>query len=127
MKKYKMILEKTDTGFSAYSPDHPVFTTGDSINDVINNSVEAFNLFLEEKLETTNAEQIELELDFQQFFQYYNVINSKVLAEKIGMNPSLLSQYVSGKKKPSINQSKRIVAGINRIGRELSEIKLIFN
>lgn len=43
------------------------------------------------------------------------------------MNPSLLSQYVSGRKKPSINQSQRIMDGINRIGRELSELKLIFN
>lgn len=83
MKKFKMILEKTDTGFSAYSPEYPVFTTGESINEVINNTVEAFNLFLEEKFETARAEQIELELDFQQFFQYYNVINSKVLAEKL--------------------------------------------
>jgi predicted RNase H-like HicB family nuclease len=127
MKKYKMILEKTDTGFSAYSPDHPVFTTGESINKVISNSVEAINLFLEEKLETISAQEIELELDFQQFFQYYNIINSKMLAQKIGMNPSLLSQYVSGKKKPSFNQSQRIVAGINRIGNELSELKLTFN
>ena len=122
-----MILEKTETGFSAFSPDYPVFTTGESMNEVLHNSVEAFNLWLEEKSETIRPEQIKLELDFQQFFQFYNVINSKVLAEKIGMNPTLLSQYVSGKKKPSEAQSRRIVSGINRIGKELSELKLTFN
>ncbi len=122
-----MILEKTETGFSAFSPDYPVFTTGESMNEVLQNSVEAINLWLEEKSEIICSEQIKLELDFQQFFQFYNVINSKVLAEKIGMNPTLLSQYVSGKKKPSQTQSQRIVAGINRIGKELSELKLTFN
>lgn len=122
-----MILEKTETGFSAFSPDYPVFTTGESMNEVLQNSVEAFNLWLEEKSKTICSEQIKLELDFQQFFQFYNVINSKVLAEKMGMNPTLLSQYVSGKKKPSDTQSQRIVAGINRIGKELSELKLTFN
>jgi predicted RNase H-like HicB family nuclease len=127
MKKYRMILEKTETGFSAFSPDYPVFTTGESMNEVLQNAVEAINLWLEEKSETICSEQIKLELDFQQFFQFYNVINSKVLAEKIGMNPTLLSQYVSGKKKPSGTQSQRIVAGINRIGKELSELKLTFN
>ncbi|MBC6365719.1 type II toxin-antitoxin system HicB family antitoxin [Algoriphagus sp. AK58] len=127
MKKYRMIIEKTDTGFSAYSMDFPVFTTGDSMNEVFENSVEALNFYLEEKNLVVKPDQIKLEIDFQQFFQYYNVINAKVLAEKIGMNPTLLSQYVSGKKRPSEAQSQRILNGINRIGKELSELKLTFN
>ncbi len=127
MKKYRMILEKTDTGFSAYSPDFPVFTTGDNMNEVLENSLEAFQLHFEDSQISINAEQIKLELDFQQFFQYYSVINSRVLAEKIGMNPTLLSQYVSGKKKPSETQCQRIVSGINQIGKELSELKLTLN
>ncbi|MFN3757646.1 MAG: type II toxin-antitoxin system HicB family antitoxin [Algoriphagus aquaeductus] len=127
MKKYRMIIEKTDTGFSAYSMDFPVFTTGDSMNEVFENSVEALNFYLEEKNLVVKPDQIKLEIDFQQFFQYYNVINAKVLAEKIGMNPTLLSQYVSGKKKPSEAQSQKILTGINRIGKELSELKLTFN
>ncbi len=97
------------------------------MRDVLENSLEAFNLFFEESDSKMNATQIKLELDFQQFFQYYGVINSRVLAEKIGMNPSLLSQYVSGKKKPSDAQCQRIVSGINQIGRELSELNLTLN
>lgn len=127
MKKYRMIIEKTDTGFSAYSEDFPVFTTGGSMNEVLENSVEALNLYFEEINQIIKPDQIKLELDFQQFFQYYNVINAKVLAEKIGMNPTLLSQYVSGKKKPSEAQSQKILTGINRIGKELSELKLTYN
>lgn len=127
MKKYRMIIEKTDIGFSAYSEDFPVFTTGGSMNEVLENSVEALNLYFEEINQIIKPDQIKLALDFQQFFQYYNVINAKVLAEKIGMNPTLLSQYVSGKKKPSEAQSQKILTGINRIGKELSELKLTYN
>ena len=42
------------------------------------------------------------------------------------MNPTLLSQYVKGHKKPSENQTEKILAGIHQIGQELSEMNLIF-
>ena len=66
------------------------------------------------------------EIDFKQFFQYYKVLNSRFLADKIGMNPTLLSQYVQGHKKPSSSQTKKILTGIHQIGQELSEINLIY-
>ena len=55
----------------------------------------------------------------------YKVLNSKFLAQKIGMNPTPLSQYVQGHKKPSEKQTEKILAGIHQIGKELSEINLI--
>ena len=125
-KKIKMIVEKTDTGFSAYSEDYPIFTTGKTIPELINNAYEAAQLFFEEDNIKINHENIRFELDFKQFFQYYKVLNSKFLAEKIGMNPTLLSQYVQGRKKPSENQTEKILTGIQQIGRELSEMNLIY-
>jgi len=70
-------------------------------------------------------EDIELHLDFQQFFLYYRILNARYLAQRIGMNPALLSQYVRGKKKPSAAQSERILKGIQAVGRELSEINWV--
>jgi hypothetical protein len=52
-----------------------------------------------------------------------SIINAKFLAEKIGMNPTLLSQYVQGRKKPSETQTEKILSGIHQIGKELSEIR----
>ena len=46
-KKMKVIVEKNDTGFSAYAVDYPVFTTGDTMNKLIDNINEAFSLFSE--------------------------------------------------------------------------------
>jgi len=40
------------------------------------------------------------------------------------MNPSLLSQYVQGKKIPSTAQTNKIISGINQIGQELCELEL---
>ena len=123
-KKILVIIEKTDTGFSAYSEDYPVFTTGESMNELLENTNEAFTLYFEDKKNYTH--QIYYEIDFKQFFQYYKVINSKALAEKIGMNPTLLSQYVRGHKRPSGQQSRRILYGINKIGQELAEMSVIY-
>ena len=125
-KKIKMIVEKTDTGFSAYSVDYPIFTTGKSISDLISNAYEASNLYYADQQIKIAQDNVKFELDFRQFFQYYKVINSKFLADKIGMNATLLSQYVSGNKKPSKSQTEKILMGIRQIGQELAEINLIY-
>jgi len=124
-KKIKIIVEKTGTGFSAYSDEFSIFTTGRTVPELINNSYEATQLYFEKKYKV-NHENLKFEIDFEQFFQYFKVLNSKFLAERIGMNPTLLSQYVQGHKKPSENQTEKILTGIHQIGQELSDMNLIF-
>ena len=118
-------VEKTDTGYSAYSEKYPVFTTGRTVTELIDNLIDAMNLFLEDQNEYVSHKNIKLNFDFKLFFQYYRVLNSKFLAERIGMNPTLLSQYVQGKKKPSSKQTHKILTGIHEIGKELSELNLV--
>jgi len=127
MDKKKIILtvEKTNTGFSAFSEDFPIFTTGKSIPDLINNTYEATELYFEEENVKLDPKNIKFEIDFKQFFKYYKVLNAKFLGEKIGMNPTLLSQYVSGTKKPSSKQTEKILVGIHQIGQELTGINLL--
>ena len=124
-KNIKIIVEKTETGFSAYSEDYPIFTTGRTVPELLKNAFEASQLYFEDQFEISH-ENLKYEIDFAQFFQYYKVLNSKFLAEKIGMNPTLLSQYVQGHKKPSEDQTERILTGIHQIGQELSEMNLIY-
>ena len=124
-KKIKIIVEKTETGFSAYSEEYPIFTTGRTVPELIENAIEATQLYFENKYLILNK-NLKFEIDFEQFFQYFKVLNSKFLAEKIGMNPTLLSQYVQGHKKPSENQTEKILSGIHQIGQELSDMNLIF-
>ena len=93
---------------------------------MIDNAFEAANLYFEDEKIKITHENLKFEIDFKQFFQYYKVLNSKFLADKIGMNPTLLSQYVQGHKKPSEKQTEKILFGIHQIGQELSEINLIY-
>lgn len=124
-KKIIMIVEKTDTGFSAFSEDYPIYTTGKSVPELINNTYEATGFYFEEEPVKLNHNNIKFEIDFRQFFKFYKVINAKFLAEKIGMNATLLSQYVQGHKKPSEKQANKILSGIQQIGQELSGINLL--
>lgn len=124
-KKITMTVEKTDTGFSAFSEDYPIFTTGQSIPELINNTYEATEFYFEEESVKVNQNDIRFEIDFKQFFKFYKVLNAKFLAEKIGMNATLLSQYVQGHKKPSAKQTEKILSGIHQIGQELSGINLL--
>jgi len=125
MKKIKFIIERTTTGYSAYCETYPIYTTGRTILELQRNALEASNLFLEDLKRKTTQKNLEFEIDFKQFFEYYKVINSKHLAKRIGMNETLLSQYVNGIKKPSKNQINRIVEGLNDIGKELMELSLV--
>jgi len=62
-------------------------------------------------------------LDLQQFFEYYQEINAKSLSQRIGMNQTLLSQYINGIKKPSAKQVKKILEGVKALGRELTQLE----
>ena len=123
-KKVKVVVEKTSTGFSAYCIDLSVFTEANGVNELYENLLEALTLYFEDE-NPIQKEQLDLRFDFRTFFQDYKILNARFLAERIGMNQSLLAQYTSGIKKPSEKQLKRILNGIHSVGKELSDISLI--
>ena len=67
---------------------------------------------------------IAFELEMTSVFDVFP-INVKALAERIGMNYTLLSQYATGRKKSSQKQTEKIVEGIQEVGRELAELSLV--
>lgn len=125
-KKLKVMIELTKTGYSAYLEDYSVYTTGNTVSELLNNILEATQFYFEDSYKVTHSNFI-YEIDLEQFFKHYRVLNAKFLANRIGMNPTLLSQYVQGHKKPSQKQTKKILDGIQQIGHELSEMKFIYN
>jgi len=123
MKKTEVIVERTRTGYSAYASKYPVYTTGKSLDQLKANIIEAINLHFSEKGSIITEKNLKITLDLPQFFMFYKVINAKALSERIGMNQSLLAQYIKGIKKPSSAQTQRILKGIRQVGRELAEIE----
>lgn len=87
-KKFKFIIERNKTGYSAFEIDEPIFTTGKTMLGLQTNALEATNLYLEEINKKVLINQLHFEFDFKQFFEYYKIINSKHLASRIGMNES---------------------------------------
>ena len=122
MKKIEIIVERTRTGYSAYASKYPVYTTGKSLDQLKANIIEAINLHFSERGTIITEKNLKITLDLPQFFIFYKVINAKALSERIGMNQSLLAQYIKGIKKPSSAQTQRILKGIRQVGRELAEI-----
>lgn len=123
--KIEMIVEKTKTGYSAYAEKYPVYTVGKTLDDLKSQIIEALNLYLKKDGKTVSEKDLKLTLDLSQFFEFYKVINAKALSERIGMNQSLLAQYIKGIKKPSAAQTNRILQGVQQIGRELSEVRIL--
>lgn len=126
MKKVKVIVEKTSTGYSAYADKLPVYTTGEDVKDLLNNILEGINFYYVETKEKTQISVKDLDISFSipSLFELYP-INVKHFANRIGMNYTLLSQYVQGRKKPSEKQAERIVEGLQEVGKELSGVNLI--
>lgn len=122
MKKALFTVEKTNTGYSAYCEDGTgvVATTGSTMAELKANMVESYNLLQEEAGNPKITEQdLAVKFDLPQFFEYYKEINAKALAKRVGMNETLLSQYVNGHKDPSEKQVAKILNGIRDLGKEL--------
>ena len=124
-KKIDITVEITSTGYSAFANDLPVYTTGKTMEDVKNNLTDALNLYYDDLGYRVSHDNLKISIDLQQFFKYYKVLNAQFLAQMIGMNATLLSQYVRGRKKPSTRQTQKIMKGIHKIGKELSDIELL--
>jgi hypothetical protein len=121
-KLITMVVEKTNTGYSAYAKEAAIFTVASDLNELYENTEEALSLAFDREV---RRDEFQLHIDLPQFFKYYRVLNAKFLAERIGMNPTLLSQYVSGTKSPGPKQVHRILTGIHEIGKELSDLKFL--
>lgn len=125
--RIKVKIIKEDTGYSAYSQlgENLIATQGETFEELKKMIVEAVNLAFEDIHLVYNEDDLQFEFELESFFDFYKVINAKALSERIGMNQSLLSQYIKGIKKPSPSQTKRILNGVQQIGRELSEVRFL--
>lgn len=126
MKKFKIVVEKTSTGYSAYADKYRVYTTGSDVKELVDNIIEAMNFHLREAGEKVALSKKNLDIVFSipSLFQLYP-INLRHFAQRIGMNYTLLSQYVQGRKKPSEKQARKVVEGLQEVGKELSEVDII--
>lgn len=66
----------------------------------------------------TDAEPTEM----QRFFLTHREINIAEFAKRIGINASLLRNYINGFKKPSIEREQHIMLEIQKLGQEYLQV-----
>jgi len=127
VNQVKVEVIKEDRGYSATANigDYFIATEADTLDELKSSFLEALNFAFEEEGTTYSPDDLKFEYDLESFFHFYRVINAKALSERIGMNQSLLAQYIKGIKKPSKSQVRRILNGVHQIGRELTEVKFL--
>ncbi len=120
-------IVKEEVGYSALAlvDNRSINTEGDTFDELKLNILEVVNLAFEETGFIYVIDELKFTFDMESFFDFYKVINAKALSKRIGMNQSLLAQYIKGIKKPSPVQAKRILKGVQQIGRELSEVSFL--
>ena len=115
-------LEETKTGFSAYSEKFPIYSTARDLESLMPQLNEAAALYFAVSEEEETQFRHTLHIDFQTFFIHYKILNARILAQRIGMSSALLSQYIRGKKNPSVSQLQRIRKGMLQISQELAGV-----
>ena len=101
-KKFKFIVEKTETGFSAFSEETPVYTTGKNITELQNNIIEAIELafdatqtkFSKENIDTAEPSGFSAVLSNK---WYVDEIYDAIIVRPINWISSFLSRVVDNK------------------------------
>ncbi len=128
MEKIKVTVEKTGTGYSAYTEAYPgVVSAAKCWEEMKEQFTEAiafhFEGMVEEGEKVPADYKLEFQLDLEQFFDFYDIFNVSALAGRIGLNPTLLHQYKDGHKQPSEKTSLKILNGIHELGEDLLSIQ----
>ena len=74
---------------------------------------------------TINDITLEYEYDLSVFFESFDMLKISSVADKAGINASLMRQYASGVKHPSRQQVAKIEQTLHGLGESLRQIRLV--
>ena len=75
------------------------------------------------KVDVENMD-MEISYDLQAFFKEFKELKISSLAETAQLNPSLLRQYASGSKYPSVDQAKKIELAVHALAKKLNKVAI---
>ena len=132
MKKLELIIEKNDGLFwgrivrkGNFTPTGAGETTAELIADI--------QLSIADYLENEGKEdkfwnkvdlaevEYELRYDLAAFLEEFDFFNLSVIADRININRTLLNQYKTGTKHPSIEQAAKIQNAIRGLARKVAD------
>ncbi len=129
MKTLNAIIERGEDGFYAYVEQIDGCVAGGiTYSEVKINLEEMVKIFLEEdpslNSKYTNGFKLKFEVSLESVFELLPEVNISQLAKLGKINPGLLRQYVSGSKKASESQAKRVMQAIEQLVNKLNSISL---
>jgi predicted RNase H-like HicB family nuclease len=126
-----VVIEKTDTGFSAYIKEvDGVIAVADTFSQIKERMELAFKDHLEYLNETrefnpfSQRTQINYLVDLEQFFDYFSLINKTAFARYIGVNESLFRRYTKGLAPLSGKKMEQITSGLKRLSEDLKGLEV---
>lgn len=119
MKTVNFLVEKVAGGYTAYAQDFSILAEADTLKEVYADAQEALAAQCEATGENTADFELVFKYDFATLFEVYNIVNVKALSERLGMNNSLISQYINGQKEPGPKQKAKIEQGLHEFAKEL--------
>lgn len=134
MKKCIALIEKGQDGtFAIFTPDtkSTVFGDGNTVAEAkadFENTVKEFIEVFEEEgrhdPDDLKNTVFEYKYDLPSFLNCYNYLNMTKLADRAGINPSLMRQYKRGQY-VSEKQASKIQEAVHKMGRELLAMRLV--
>ena len=94
-----------------------------AIDDMMSGWQDAVADLKEDGIEVPELE-IEYRFDVGSLFSYYDFVNIAGVAREIGLNPSVIRQYVIGTRKPSAERKKQIVTGFKSLANKMQHAVL---
>ena len=104
-----------------------VLGTGPSAKAAIDDMLAGWQDVVDElKEEHKNVPTIEIEYRFDvgSLFNYYDFVNIAGVAREIGINPSVMRQYVIGIRKPSAERKAKIQTGFKTLADKMKSVVL---
>lgn len=124
-QQIKLVLERENSSEKLWGrityKDELIVSSADNYESLVAD----FKQILQ-KFHHIDPEQIEFDLsyDLTALFKEKSFLNLTAVADRLGMNRSLLAQYAAGIKFPSLKTAVRIIRVIHGFGNELRSIKL---
>ena len=121
-----IIVEQTEDGyFSCFVEEIPyvgLLGYGDTSESAVNNLIAFYE---ESKVELAAEGKILPDLDFvihydmPSFFNRFNFLNQSKIAERAGINPSLMRKYTSGVANAGQRQYEKLHAAVQSLAKEM--------
>lgn len=128
LKVVAIIEQASDGGFGCYIEDDlgdfRVAGYGETAEAARKDLLVAYEFMREVRSEEgkeTPELSITYKYDMQSFFDYFSMLNASKVAERAGINPSLLRRYISGKANAGQKQYDKMRKAVREIAAELAE------